>query len=143
MRRAVLEKQAAASSLPYAISKSAMRRRKRQARDALAGGEGVSSLEAALDDMVDEADAGVGDDEEEVPRTRAVPPPESRRETKVTASKRSRYLCVVVPVCDACVPASRRPHSADERKRLPAVLQDASFKKDPFGAIRLHAQNTV
>lgn len=137
LRRIVIRSRTEAQEsapLPYAISKSAMRRRKRQARAALAG-EGVSALEEALD-TIDEPEEPISETVERATKVEAV-----KKEAKITATKRAKYLCALSALVD--VHRALTLLSSDESKRLPAILKDASFRKDPFAAIRLHAQNTV
>ncbi|KZT57969.1 hypothetical protein CALCODRAFT_261665 [Calocera cornea HHB12733] len=106
-----------ASHAPYAMSKSALRRYKKKAKEAIP----LSGLEAAL--------AEVGEEVEQEQERRAE---QKAREGKIGES-RPKGLSE----------KQRKKALEAEAKHVGAVLKDPAFRANPFAAIRQHAANTL
>ncbi|KZO97230.1 hypothetical protein CALVIDRAFT_526785 [Calocera viscosa TUFC12733] len=102
---------------PYAMSKSALRRYKRKVKEGLP----LAGLEAAL--------AEVGEEVEQEQELRAE---QKAREGKIGESGEKGLSS-----------KQRKKALEAEAKHVGAVLQDATFRANPFAAIRQHAANTL
>ncbi|SPO20928.1 uncharacterized protein UTRI_00405 [Ustilago trichophora] len=128
-----------------ALSKSSLRRQKRKQKEQLAGNStGLKDLAEAMDEVAqqvqdddDEEDGGEGfdmedDDEDETARGQKgsssayplVGAQKTRKDATVTEKARKKALSL-------------------EMQRQNLILSDPAYTKNPFAALRLHAQNTL
>lgn len=123
------------------LSKSSLRRQKRKQKEQLAGNTtGLKDLEEAMAEVAQEVQDDEEDEEEDVwgmeddDETRAqrgadsaypqVGAQKSRKEATVTEKARKKALSL-------------------EMQRQNLILSDPAYTKNPFAALRLHAQNTL
>jgi len=106
-------------------SKSHARRLKRKARDTLHG-DGLSSVDQALNDLVAESNPQISTSSK-IPNSaveRVVSTSSSLKESNLTAARLRKIL-------------------KTEQSRIPAIIGHPDFAANPFSTIRLHAANTL
>ncbi|CEH17528.1 hypothetical protein CBOM_03942 [Ceraceosorus bombacis] len=113
------------------ISRSALRRRKRRAREALAADEaagrrgGVQDVQDALKDVEDEIEMEdeAAEEEQQQQQVKGVGAPQARPQ-RVSEKMRKRVLI-------------------EEQARQKTITSDAAFRANPFQALRAHAQTSL
>ncbi|KIY72850.1 hypothetical protein CYLTODRAFT_417627 [Cylindrobasidium torrendii FP15055 ss-10] len=116
-----LQQRISESSAPY--SKSHSRRLKRKAKEQLAGND-MSELLNTLQPEIEEEDASPAD---KLRQKRAL-----EKNRTIGKGKKSTLS-----------ETQRRKELERERQRIPLVLSNPEFSKNPFEAIRTHARNTL
>ncbi|PWZ02673.1 hypothetical protein BCV70DRAFT_196915 [Testicularia cyperi] len=141
-------------NLDKPMSKSSLRRLKRRQKEQLAGNSaGMQDLKDAMEEALDDAGDVDGDeDDDEDPdqgHNDFLDPAMDDEERLYPSAHDSR---ATAPVLVGGKPAkkggavsekSKKKALSTERQRQNLILSDPAYAKNPFAALRLHAQNTL
>ncbi|EPQ28842.1 uncharacterized protein PFL1_03645 [Pseudozyma flocculosa PF-1] len=138
------------------LSKSSLKRLKKKQRNNLAGNrQGLKDLEDVVDDLKQQiAPVAEGADEEADEETMQDGDDDDVFEAQVAAEHASHVAASVAAAQHRGVGSqgakdgvvtekAKKKALAHEMMRQPHILSDPAYAKNPFAALRLHAQNTL